>query len=616
MAQVINTNALSLMAQNNLNKSQSSLGTAIQRLSSGMRINSAKDDAAGLAISNRFTSSIRGMTQAARNANDGISLAQTTEGALEEVTANMQRIRELTVQAKNGTNSDNDLKSIQKEIGSRLEEIGRVASTTNFNGVKVFDGKNEKITIQIGDKDNDTIDIKLNKLDMEALGLDKFMDDFKEIGITMSGAGITSRAGALATSQFEHEGQVGADGNTFTAKKLGLGDTDPAYTLTSTDITAIKAAASDVGTAGDVYTYDDGTSVRFFVEGDKGVQEVDVKFKVDNASGTDTTVIDGTPTKKGDILSDLDADVLLKGENKLTNATLMAKDFNDKNGNAISLDAAKLDTLSTTLFQSNAATSKMKIFSVDGGANANTYYAVDNTGKVKSFTLEADGSATPASVEDARAAEAEFIRETAAGVVVGDPLKSATLLEEGGSLTAKDGSAVALTKEKLDEFSIAAFGAGQDVEKSGMQLFSAKTDSGETKYFAIGKDDKGNEVVKELTFNDNTTAPVVADASADDADFIKKEATMTGLLSNLDDAMSKVADFRADLGAVQNRFSSIIANLNTNIINTTEARSRIQDADFSVEVSAMSRANILQQAGVSVLAQANQVPQNVLSLLR
>lgn len=114
MAQVINTNALSLMAQNNLNKSQTSLGTAIQRLSSGLRINSAKDDAAGMAISNRFTSSIRGLTQAARNANDGISLAQTTEGALEEVTENLQRIRELTVQAKNGTNSSDDRDSIKK----------------------------------------------------------------------------------------------------------------------------------------------------------------------------------------------------------------------------------------------------------------------------------------------------------------------------------------------------------------------------------------------------------------------------------------------------------------------------------------------------------------------
>lgn len=613
MAQVINTNALSLMAQNNLNKSQSSLGTAIQRLSSGMRINSAKDDAAGLAISNRFTASIRGMTQAARNANDGISLAQTTEGALEEVTENMQRIRELTVQAKNGTNSGDDLKSIQKEIGSRLEEIGRVAKTTNFNGVKVFDGSKDKITIQIGDKDADTIDINLSKLDMETLGLDKFMADFEAIGITMSGAGITSRAGALATSQFEDAGTVGGDGDKFAAKKLGLTDTDPEYTLNNTDIAAIKTAANLTNPT-DVYTYDDGNSVRFFVAGDEGVQEVNVKFKVDT-TGTPTTVFDGAPTKKGDILSDLDADVLQNGKNELTNPQLMAKDFNDKNGQPVTLDDAKLDALSTALFTADAATSGMKIFSVDGGATPNTYYAVDNNGAVKSFTLDDTGVVTGGSIQDVRAAEAEFIKDTAAGVV-GDPLKSAELLEVGGSLTAKDSSTVALTKEKLDEISIAAFGAGQDVEKSGMQLFSAKTDSGETKYFAIGKDDKGNEVVKELTFNDNTSAPAVADASADDADFIKKESTMTGLLSKLDDAMKEVADFRADLGAVQNRFSSIIANLNTNIINTTEARSRIQDADFSVEVSAMSRANILQQAGVSVLAQANQVPQNVLSLLR
>lgn len=607
MAQVINTNALSLMAQNNLNKSQSSLGTAIQRLSSGMRINSAKDDAAGLAISNRFTSSIRGMTQAARNANDGISLAQTTEGALEEVTENMQRIRELTVQAKNGTNSASDLDSIKKEIKTRLEEIGRVAESTNFNGVKVFDGSKDKITIQIGDKDADTIDINLNKLDMETLGLDKFMDDFAQIGITMSGAGITSRAGTLSASQFEREGDVGADGQNFAAEKLGLSNSDPDYTLSTADIATIKAAATDVGTPGDVYTYDDGTNVRFFVKGATGVQEVNVTFENDGG----TVKIQGTPVK-GAELNDLDADVLLNGANELTNATLMDKTFNDNTGNPITLDDAQLNQLSNDLFSADAAASGMKIFSVDNGA-ANTYYAIDNSGEVKTFTLTNAGAAT--AIDDARPAEAEYIQGIAAGGSA-DPVKSATELKEGGSLTAKDGSTVNLTKEKLDEISILAFGAGQDVEKSGMQLFSATTDSGETKFFAIGKDASGNEVVKELTFNDNATDPLVADASADDADFIKKEATMNGLLSKLDSALTKVADFRADLGAVQNRFSSIIANLNTNIINTTEARSRIQDADFSVEVSAMSRANILQQAGVSVLAQANQVPQNVLSLLR
>lgn len=608
MAQVINTNALSLMAQNNLNKSQSSLGTAIQRLSSGMRINSAKDDAAGLAISNRFTSSIRGMTQAARNANDGISLAQTTEGALEEVTENMQRIRELTVQAKNGTNSESDLKSIKKEIGTRLEEIGRVAETTNFNGVKVFEEK--EITIQIGDKDADTINITLNKMDMESLGLDKFMADFEDIGITVKGAKTTGGAGALA-SQFTKAGTLGADGQKYDAEKLGLTNGDPQYTLTTADLATIKGVADQVGNASDVYTYDDGNSVRFFVKGDAGTQEVDITFKVDGGA---TKIDTGTPPTPGAKLSDLDADVLENDLNQLTNPKLMAKDFKDKAGANITLDDAKLNTLSQALFSEDAADSQMKIFSVDNGA-PNTYYAIDKNNVVKTFTLENDGSATSSSIDVARAAEAEFIQQAAAGGSA-DPIKSVTLLKEGGSLTAKDGSTVALDKAKLDAISIAAFGPGQDVEKSGMQLFSATTDSGETKYFAYGTDDAGNEVVKELTFADNTSAPVVADADPNDADVIKKEVKVDGLLSDLDDAITKIADFRADLGAVQNRFSSIIANLNTNIINTTEARSRIQDADFSVEVSAMSRANILQQAGVSVLAQANQVPQNVLSLLR
>lgn len=498
MAQVINTNALSLMAQNNLNKSQSSLGTAIQRLSSGMRINSAKDDAAGLAISNRFTSSIRGMTQAARNANDGISLAQTTEGALEEVTENMQRIRELTVQAKNGTNSTSDLDSIKKEIGTRLEEISRVAEVTNFNGVKVFDGSQTKISIQIGDKDGDTIDINLNKLDMETLGLDKFMDDFADIGITVNGAGAIN-------SQFESKGEELSRDDTITGEKLGLADTD-IFTVKDTDLTAIKAAATDVGAVSKVHTYNDNGTMRFFVEGDSGVQEVKVEFE----AAANVATIKGTPAK-GDVLNEVDADMLLKGPTNLD-----------------------------------------------------------------------EGSSTP--------------------LGVGDVVNKAT-----GTLT--------LTAAKLDEIAQEAF--GQTAEASGMKLIKMTDGGGDERYFAYGSDGT-NKILKEITFN-ATDVPTAADVRPADSDLVLKEigvGAADSLLADLDAALTKVADFRADLGAVQNRFSSIIANLNTNIINTTEARSRIQDADFSVEVSAMSRANILQQAGVSVLAQANQVPQNVLSLLR
>ncbi len=164
---VINTNSLSLLTQNNLNKSQSSLGTAIERLSSGLRINSAKDDAAGQAIANRFTSNIKGLTQAARNANDGISIAQTTEGSLNEINNNLQRVRELTVQAQNGSNSSSDLDSIQDEISLRLAEIDRVSDQTQFNGKKVL-AENTTMSIQVGANDGETIDINLQKSTLRA----------------------------------------------------------------------------------------------------------------------------------------------------------------------------------------------------------------------------------------------------------------------------------------------------------------------------------------------------------------------------------------------------------------------------------------------------------------
>ncbi len=162
---VINTNTLSLMTQNNLTKSQSSLGSAIERLSSGLRINSAKDDAAGQAIANRFTSNINGLTVAARNANDGISLAQTAEGALSEINNNLQRVRDLTVQAQNSSNSASDIDSIQSEVNQRMEEINRVTKETDFNGIKVLDQRSataKDYDFQVGSKDGEKISISIN----------------------------------------------------------------------------------------------------------------------------------------------------------------------------------------------------------------------------------------------------------------------------------------------------------------------------------------------------------------------------------------------------------------------------------------------------------------------
>ncbi len=200
MAQVINTNSLSLITQNNINKNQSALSSSIERLSSGLRINSAKDDAAGQAIANRFTSNIKGLTQAARNANDGISVAQTTEGALSEINNNLQRIRELTVQATTGTNSDSDLDSIQDEIKSRLDEIDRVSGQTQFNGVNVL-SKDGSMKIQVGANDGETITIDLKKIDSDTLNLAGCnvngagsVDNAKATGKDLTDAGFTASA--------------------------------------------------------------------------------------------------------------------------------------------------------------------------------------------------------------------------------------------------------------------------------------------------------------------------------------------------------------------------------------------------------------------------------------
>ncbi|MGY5956557.1 flagellin N-terminal helical domain-containing protein [Kosakonia sp. AX9b] len=191
---VINTNTLSLMTQNNLTKSQSSLGTAIERLSSGLRINSAKDDAAGQAIANRFTSNINGLTVAARNANDGISLAQTAEGALSEVNNNLQRIRDLTVQAQNSSNSASDIDSIQAEVNQRMEEINRVTTQTDFNGIKVLNTGtgSSSYNFQVGAKDSETISISLSKSDSYNL--------YNATGATAVTTGQTINGTARSTS--------------------------------------------------------------------------------------------------------------------------------------------------------------------------------------------------------------------------------------------------------------------------------------------------------------------------------------------------------------------------------------------------------------------------------
>ncbi|ENE4729836.1 flagellin FliC, partial [Salmonella enterica] len=259
MAQVINTNSLSLLTQNNLNKSQSALGTAIERLSSGLRINSAKDDAAGQAIANRFTANIKGLTQASRNANDGISIAQTTEGALNEINNNLQRVRELAVQSANSTNSQSDLDSIQAEITQRLNEIDRVSGQTQFNGVKVL-AQDNTLTIQVGANDGETIDIDLKQINSQTLGLDSLnvqkKYDVKSEAVKSGGGATLNTAGLNDTAL--KAGVGGATNGTAAIKdgKVFFDATDNKYFIEVEGLTAGDATKNGVY---EVSVADDGT---------------------------------------------------------------------------------------------------------------------------------------------------------------------------------------------------------------------------------------------------------------------------------------------------------------------------------------------------------------------
>ena len=286
MAAVISTNYLSLVAQNNLNKSQSALGTAIERLSSGMRINSAKDDAAGQAIANRFTSNVRGLTQAARNANDGISLAQTTEGAVNEINNNLQRIRELTVQANNGSNSGSDLQSIQDEINQRIAEINRVSEQTDFNGVKVLAAGAEGLTIQVGANDNETITIDLQAINAQTLGLAGF-----DVTNIVSSKNLGDPITKGLTIDVMTDVKVGA--NQYTPDPGPVLEADGVYKL-NTPVELSAAIQLDVtdttgitgGSGGTLRIVTDGSD--YYVEDDDGGGIVNY-YKLDLATDVDLT---------------------------------------------------------------------------------------------------------------------------------------------------------------------------------------------------------------------------------------------------------------------------------------------------------------------------------------
>ncbi|CAM3542802.1 Flagellin [Bordetella sputigena] len=549
MAAVINTNYLSLVAQNNLNKSQSDLGSAIERLSSGLRINSAKDDAAGQAIANRFTANVNGLTQAARNANDGISIAQTTEGALNEINNNLQRIRELSVQAANGTNSGSDLDSIQAEITQRLDEITRVASQTQFNGVKVL-ASDQSLSIQVGANDSETININLKQVNASTLGLNK-LDMANQL--TSKNDQGASNFSAVAS------GLSGTTYNTSTVVNVGTTHAFNYATFTFTATGGSTAAyTAHVGGDGNLYVTQGGATYTATWNATSN------KIVVGSATSYATfSSVSEYNSNSADGLIDLTA--IGQGDYSVTN----------------------VDFTGASLYQATAGTT-------------NYYTKVGSTYYVSSF----NGTTGKVSV-DVTTGTSTIVATAAAVSAQGITTNGGTTYT--GTTTIRTGTHYAVSVDLSNVNTQLGLSSGSNtlVRYTPNATGSASASNTAALYIQHTATD-GSISYYKVDAVSSTTGAVTVD----------HDATVVDPLDAIDKALAQVDDLRSALGAVQNRFESTVANLNNTVNNLSASRSRIEDADYATEVSNMTRAQILQQAGTSVLAQANQVPQTVLSLLR
>ena len=709
MAQTINTNVSSLNAQRNLNRSQGDLQTSLQRLSSGLRINSAKDDAAGLAISERFTTQIRGLTQASRNASDGISLAQTSEGDLAQITNNLQRVRELAVQSANATNSESDRAALQLEAAQLISEIDRVSSTSAFNGVKLLDGSFAAQQFQVGANAGETVSVSsiasartsaigqvltaapgagtavagaltageltVNGNDVGAAAQDAlaianaisgtssnvsavatnaqtaiaFADVVGTAGVTVvptslatgtitdgvfgdtalaanaSGLGgvfttsvasaagqtysITLDTGGTTTTAFSFTSAAGADDTTAAELDTGIGTTNAAailaagYTVSGTvagndlAITRADGQSFNIDVVNTNVTTPGGFAGADFATGSNTVNNgsvaaADGAFAITldgNAIYSEASAVGGTVTD-AEVQAGLDA-FLLTGAGAGYSITSGSFATND-------LILAKADGTAATFAIANNATTTAFAF---GTSTATGTPAVGQV--APNYTLDIDGNAL------------DFTTVGADGTITGaevaaeiNSLAGYTSSFAGGnlSITKDDGSNIVLTQGGTDAADPEALagGAGAATYYGTVAITSINED------LVIGGTnaaDAGQTV--------GTTTAALAGTTIANTD-VSTVAGANAAISSVDAALTTINSSRASLGAIQNRFESIVSSIATSTENLSAARSRILDADFASETAALTRNQILQQAGVSILSQANSLPQLVLSLLQ
>ncbi|WP_116474215.1 flagellin N-terminal helical domain-containing protein [Zobellella maritima] len=557
---VINTNITSLISQQNLSKSQNALSTAMERLSSGMRINSAKDDSAGQAIANRMSAQITGLAQAQRNANDGISLAQTAEGALNQINDNLQRVRELTVQAQNGTNSQDALDSIQNEITQRLDEIDRISEQTEFNGTKVL-ASDQTLKIQVGANDGQSIGVGLKKIDRGAMKLDGFNINKADVANTAANASDLTDDG-FASVNGDNGTKVWSKDSTETHSAATA--TNALDSLVDTNSISSTATTTGLGVAatGNNYTYN-ATSDSFTFDATGAADSAAATYiKAAAAAAGGSTTITAT----------------IGGANTDANVDGATGNLTTKDGQALYLDG------SGNLTTNNA-----------GGLGQAT---IDDL--TTAIATDTDG------VDKITMGGTTFTSNTATLDVTGATISSTAFDALNEAFTTSTGYTVAAGADGVGTVKLTSNSANVNFRASDSTLTTDASTTTTTTYYeqanGIITDGQGAQLYKDaggtLTFDATTAGDNTEDP-----------------LKVLDAALNQVDSLRSNMGAIQNRFDSAITNMQTNQNNLSSARSRIEDADYAVEVANMTRAQILQQAGTSVLAQANQMPQSVLSLL-
>ena len=615
MPQVINTNIASLNAQRNLNASQTQANTALERLSSGLRINSAKDDAAGLAISERFQSQISGLNQAQRNANDGISLAQTAEGAMDEITNNLQRIRELAVQSANATNSISDRQALNQEVQQRIGEINRIASQTSFNGLKVLDGTFGTQTFQVGANAGETIGIsgldsrgsQIGSVLKETSGLSSFIvapagSVDTEVDISASGLDLGGGQNISGTVTIN-----GVDVSVSAANAGGAGDVATAIT---TGIAAAKLEAGYNGQLDDItVTGDDTTGVITFTNAATSDTTVDFNLSDDATAAAASDDFTGATITAGNSATD----------------TLDLSAFNFASGGALTIagvtdpvEIAAGQTLTqvagTIQAELRSATGDANLTATLDGSNVLSISAVTTDVTVPDFTIAsnavgntyAPGEQTiDAALSEALTLESAFASGEAFDFTV--ELNGTSYNFEG--LTSLN-DIVSQVNAKSNETGIKANLNSNNDEI----LFSSQF--GETFTIDIQADLDSDGVFDATTETLQALTTIAADTvSMNNIDISVREGADLAMIA-VDYAIDSINGFRAELGAVQNRFESTIANLATTAENLSASNSRIRDADFAAESAELARTQVLQQAGLSVLAQANARPQQVLQLLQ